>query len=218
VVKCFQSEDCTQRISSNFKVGEFACKCGRCTQLLVDEKLVEWLQKLRDHYNAPVNINSGYRCKTHNAAVGGDPGSHHMKGMAADIWIPGVEPADIARYAETIGIKRIGLYEGDQEGNFVHIGSSESKRFWLGHAGVIVDTFMPTENVFELTLPVLTRGKRGTAVKALQAALVGYGYDINVDSSFGPATEAAVRKYQSDNRLTVDGKAGPETRKHMLGI
>lgn len=213
MVKRFQNSDSKQKLSTNFSVGEFVCKCGKCSDLLVDEALIEWLQKLRDHFCVPVNINSGYRCQIHNAAVGGSVQSHHLRGMAADIRIKGITPEEVAKYAENIGIQRIGLYD-----SFVHIGSGTTKRFWVGHEGTNVDSFAQEEKTFMLTLPVLKRGRKGEEVRALQAHLVGYGYDIEVDGSFGPATEAAVKRYQEVNELTVDGKAGPQTRKHMLGV
>ena len=219
MVKQFSMEDGEQRLSENFKIREFRCKCGKCTELLLDETLVEWLQKLRDHFGVSVHINSGYRCAAHNKAVGGSTTSHHLRGMAADIRIKGITPTEVAQYAESIGIQRIGLYEGAEEGDFVHIGSDTRKRFWLGHAGVNVETFAAEqEKTFTLTLPVLKRGRKGEEVKALQTYLVGYGCELDIDSSFGPATEAAVKGYQKNNALTVDGKVGPKTRKRMLGL
>lgn len=71
---------------------------------------------------------------------------------------------------------------------------------------------------FTLELPVLRRGMKTNAVRGLQAQLVGYGYKIDVDGSYGPATENAVMCYQEDNGLTPDGIAGPKTRKRMEGI
>lgn len=216
MVKRYQKEDGQITLSANFKVREFACKCSRCQELLVDEELVSCLQKLRDHFGVPVNINSGYRCQAHNAEVGGSATSHHMKGMAADVRVKGIAPATVAKYAESIGVQRIGLYD-----SFVHIGSDTRKRYWLGHEGTNVDTFQEKEKTLTLTLPVLKRGKKGEEVRALQAHLLGYGYsvgDFGLDGSYGAATEAAVKKYQSDHQLTVDGNAGPQTRKHMLGI
>ena len=43
------------------------------------------LQPLRDALGTPVNINSGYRCPSLNASIGGATNSQHMTGQAADI-------------------------------------------------------------------------------------------------------------------------------------
>lgn len=213
----FEKSDGQTRLSDNFRVREFACKCSRCNEVLVDEVLVDWLQKLRDHFGVPVNINSGYRCEPHNTEVGGSSQSHHLRGMAADIQVEGVAPETVAIYAESIGIQRVGLYD-----SFVHIGSGTKKRFWLGHEGTNVNTFVQEkEKTMTVTLPVLKRGRKGEEVRALQAHLLGYGYSVGasgLDGSFGAATEAAVRQYQADHQLSVDGSAGPQTRKHMLGV
>lgn len=59
---------------------------------------------------------------------------------------------------------------------------------------------------------VLKAGSRGEAVKELQQRLAGLGYRIGADGIFGPATQAAVRRFQKDRGLVVDGIAGPKTR------
>lgn len=43
------------------------------------------LDPLRDTIGFPIYINSGYRCKPLNDAVGGSDNSQHMQGLAADI-------------------------------------------------------------------------------------------------------------------------------------
>ena len=48
---------------------------------------LEVLQPFRDYVGAPVHINSGYRCKALNLAVGGVKNSQHSRGEAADIRI-----------------------------------------------------------------------------------------------------------------------------------
>ena len=197
------------QLSRNFRLGEFKCKCGKCPSVLVDTCLVDILQQIRDHFGVSVDINSGYRCKTHNANVGGDPNSSHMQGMAADIRVKGVEPREVAKFAESIGVKRIGLYD-----SFVHIGSGVTKRFWLGHEGTVVDTFgaAPVQTCV-VSVPILKRGMKNETVAAMQK-LVG----CEVDGSFGPATEAAVRKFQEDAGLGVDGSVGPVTWARLLGV
>ena len=62
--------------------------------------------------------------------------------------------------------------------------------------------------------PTLRRGSKGDAIRELQTILDKLGYDLGpcgIDGDFGKATEAAVRSFQSDHRLTVDGIAGPAT-------
>ena len=55
-------------------------------------------------------------------------------------------------------------------------------------------------------------------VKQIQTNLVNSGYDIGptgIDGKYGPRTEAAVRKYQKDKGIKVDGVVGPETMKAL---
>jgi len=42
-------------------------------------------QPLRDYYNSPIYISSGYRSKALNEAIGGSKSSQHCKGQAIDI-------------------------------------------------------------------------------------------------------------------------------------
>ncbi len=60
-------------------------------------------------------------------------------------------------------------------------------------------------------------GDHGEAIMELQRALAVSGYDITVDGDFGPATEAALRSYQKDHGLEVDGLAGPAVYSALLG-
>ena len=49
--------------TKNFKVSEFACKCGRfdCPHYGIREELIHALQKLRYFAGGAVFVNSGYR-------------------------------------------------------------------------------------------------------------------------------------------------------------
>lgn len=136
------------QLTKNFKSTEFDCHGkGCCSETLVDQKLVEYAQKIRDHFGKPVNVSSGYRCLTHNRSIGSGDGSQHVKGGAADIYINGVAPIEIARYAENLGIKGIGLYETEADGYFVHIDVRTSKAFWYGQAQAKRDTFQEKPKV-----------------------------------------------------------------------
>ena len=62
--------------------------------------------------------------------------------------------------------------------------------------------------------------KDGGDVKAVQTLLIVGGYSCGTqgaDGSFGNSTDAAVRKYQSDNGLTADGVVGAVTWGRLLG-
>jgi len=60
-------------------------------------------------------------------------------------------------------------------------------------------------------LPTVRRGDTGVWVNLLQRLLTAAGQDCAPDGIFGLGTEACVRRYQSLNRLTVDGIVGPQT-------
>lgn len=210
----------TAKLSTNFKASEFRCKCSHkdCNVTLIDPALVDILQKIRDHFGVSVNITSGYRCSKHNVAVGGNSGSHHKAGMAADITVSGVEPLEVARYAESIGVKRIGLYDMAY-GYFVHIGSGTTKNFWHNKSANKVKTFIEeAPQTFTVEMNVLKRGMKSDEVKGLQTLLFGHQYIIDKDGSFGPATEKVVKEYQTRNGLPVTGIVDEATRKSLMGL
>ncbi|GFH67813.1 muramoylpentapeptide carboxypeptidase [Streptomyces gougerotii] len=60
----------------------------------------------------------------------------------------------------------------------------------------------------------LSEGSSGEAVRQLQIRVAGYpgtGSQIAIDGQFGPATKAAVQRFQSAYGLAADGVAGPAT-------
>ncbi|MFT8442178.1 MAG: peptidoglycan-binding protein [Bifidobacterium aquikefiri] len=57
----------------------------------------------------------------------------------------------------------------------------------------------------------------GYSIAQTQRLLNVYGYKLAVDNSYGPATRAAVRDFQSKHGLTVDGYAGPATQAKLAG-
>lgn len=56
-----------------------------------------------------------------------------------------------------------------------------------------------------------TPGERGVTVKVIQDRLNALGSGLAEDGRFGPATEAAVKKFQRAHQLKVDGHVGPKT-------
>jgi peptidoglycan hydrolase-like protein with peptidoglycan-binding domain len=64
--------------------------------------------------------------------------------------------------------------------------------------------------------PTLKKGASGDAVKQLQQALKGLGYDPGqADGQFGAKTEQAVKKFQQDHGITADGIVGPITWRNI---
>ncbi len=62
---------------------------------------------------------------------------------------------------------------------------------------------------------IVQRGSTGADVERLQRDLSQLGYQVGVDGIFGEATENAVKKFQQDNNLTVDGIVGPQTGRQL---
>lgn len=62
------------------------------------------------------------------------------------------------------------------------------------------------------TTPLLQSGSSGADVERVQRSMIAaLGATLDIDGDFGPATEAAVREYQTSRGLAVDGAVGPET-------
>lgn len=114
------------KLSEHFKASEFQCKDG-AEGLLVATELIEVLEKIRNHFNAQVIINSGYRTPSWNSRVDGRPNSYHCKGMAADIVVKGHSSREVAEYADGI-MEQGGVMKYT---NFVHVDVRE-KRYRKG--------------------------------------------------------------------------------------
>ena len=66
--------------------------------------------------------------------------------------------------------------------------------------------------------PTVRKGSRGEAVRVMQGILQRLGYDLGpcgADGDFGKCTDAAVRKFQKDRGLAVDGICGKNTWKEL---
>ena len=118
-----------KQITPHFKVREFACSDGS-DAVFVSPTLADILENVRVHYGRPVTITSGYRTVSYNKTVSGSAAaSQHCNGLAADIKVKGVAPADVADYAETLlpGTGGIGRYS-----TFTHIDVRADKARWRG--------------------------------------------------------------------------------------
>lgn len=119
-----------KRLSPHFRVREFHSKHDPSDLVKVDEKLLTLLENIRNHTGKPVHINSGYRSPEYNATLkNASPRSQHCNGKAADIWVEGVTPKQIADIAECyLGSSGgIGIYK-----TFTHVDVRTSCARWKG--------------------------------------------------------------------------------------
>ena len=64
--------------------------------------------------------------------------------------------------------------------------------------------------------PLVRRGDEDHPVRTLQYLLRARNQPVTVDGIFGPETDAAVRAFQRDNGLAVDGIVGPLTWRALI--
>lgn len=115
------------KISPHFNRSEFACHCG-CGYNTVDAELITVLENMRTYFEgSPIKINSGCRCVSYNAKIGGVERSQHRYGKAADIVVTGFSSAEVYVYLDLLYPDKygIGLYN-----NFIHIDVRAKKARW----------------------------------------------------------------------------------------
>ena len=106
------------RVSANFKLIEFQCRC--CGLVKLCPRLLANLQALREAWGGPIYITSGYRCHSRNRAVGGSATSLHLRGMAADIAASPKDQQRLRELALQIGFTEIIPGGGE---NYVHVAN-----------------------------------------------------------------------------------------------
>lgn len=101
------------------------------------------------------------------------------------------------------GLYTTGYYEG--------FGKTAAERV-TNHLRALTKAIAAADNAVAPVIPMVTlpatvqRGSRGEAVKLLQREL-----QLAADGLFGAITEAALRVYQHDHGLLMDGVCGPKT-------
>ena len=167
------------------------------------------------------HVTSGYRTPEHNKKIGGSRTSQHMKGKAADVIFKDqkgnrILAKNVCAAAQDIdcdGIGYIGTYSthidvrGRKWWADERYGNKKIKDFYQ-YFGIVYPT--PNETV--------KRGDKGTPVRWVQYKLAAKGYPVSIDGSFGGKSEKAVKWYQQDNKLTVDGRVGKNTRNSLIGL
>ncbi|MBE5815940.1 MAG: hypothetical protein E7320_12200 [Clostridiales bacterium] len=138
---------------------------------------------------------------------------------------PGVEGDEVTRLQQRL--LELGYYTGLVDGQYGP-GTQEAVLLFQQQHGLEADgvagektreqlyaqnaqPFVPTPAP-EATPSSLSKGDTGDGVKAMQERLTELGfYDGECDGDFGPGTQDAVRLFQSQHGLAVDGAAGEMT-------
>lgn len=119
------SRDLYAGYSQNY--GTYVANSGVDTFCLVPNlRLVLW--SFETYFGRKVVVSSGYRSPAHNADVGGKEDSYHMRCMAADFFIPGVDKRKLIAYAWRNGlVGGLGCYPGR---SFIHVDVRSRPHGW----------------------------------------------------------------------------------------
>jgi zinc D-Ala-D-Ala carboxypeptidase len=99
-------------------------KCPCCGKVDMSQTFKDKLNEARSLYGKPMTVSSGYRCKKHNAEVGGKLNSAHLTGEAADIQcVFAGERFKMLKAFYAVGFSRIGI---SFAGGFIHVDTSET--------------------------------------------------------------------------------------------
>lgn len=109
-------------LTAHFSRREFVCRGNDCCNQSapISLQLVDALEMLREAVERPLIVASGFRCRKHNATVGGASNSQHTFGLAADIIVPRDMDIEVmialAKLIPAFATGGIGRY-----GGFVHL-------------------------------------------------------------------------------------------------
>ena len=108
---------------------------------------------------------------------------------------------------------------GNATGPHLHFGIQYDGK-WIDPEPYLDKDWVQPVKMVQISVPVLQRGAKGDAVKAMQQLLIAKGYGCGTsgdDGSFGGATEGALKIYQKAKGLEQDGSCGALTWTSLLG-
>ena len=103
-----------------FTEAELACKgTDECD---MHPEFMEKLIAVREDYNQPMIITSGYRHLAYNDTIGGAKNSPHLYGRAVDVKVAGGDALRLIGVALRHGMRGIGVKQrGDHDRRFIHL-------------------------------------------------------------------------------------------------
>ncbi|MGI6192698.1 MAG: peptidoglycan-binding protein [Christensenellales bacterium] len=227
MIKTFHREQRDEPITKHFTVNDFWA-CPDHTEIVLDTELAVVWEALYAHFGVRPRLQNAFGpdakdYKPHPASCyrnaqnwTGDRKNPHCKGMATDVYIPGIAAYRLAQFAETLPqVGGIGLYlsrcgELDKVDR-IHIDTGAKRRCRCCNQQTRGHTpgFGGIPCNFKL-------GSRSPAVEELQRRLNSLGYDCGEpDGVFGRTTQSAVAAFQFDAGLAVDGIYGVRTNEKL---
>jgi hypothetical protein len=107
-------------------------------------RLAHLLEMVRDALGVPIIVNSAFRSKQVNDAVGSKDSSQHRFGCAADIRVPGMTPRDVCKLIIARGVPFDQLiqefYEEGKPGGWTHISVPNSANGTARRSALIIDS------------------------------------------------------------------------------
>ena len=88
-------------------------------------RLAAFLQTIRNELHLPIIVNSAYRSKEVNEAVGGVSSSYHVKGLAADIKCADMDKLLTILHSHLMEIDQLGIYYNSTSQLWFHVGLAE---------------------------------------------------------------------------------------------
>lgn len=180
-----------KQLSQHFNVQEFKCKCGKTHNIIIDNTLVDRLERLYKIADCSrITITSGYRCPTHSRNVGGSASDAHTVGIAADIMCYDkqgklINPWLVAACAEQAGFSGIGVMS-----TALHVDVRNSSNYknshWFG------DETTGKNNIQTF---IKSSVQSSDAVKNLQTILNNKGNKLTVDGIIGKNTLNVLHAY-----------------------
>lgn len=150
MTKNYKSTDKTQ-LTEHFNVSEFRCKCGGNHDTILNPELPGKLEQLFKALNcSAIIINSGYRCASHDKAVGGSGTGHHVYGNAADIVCYDqsgkiISSKKVSCVAQDVGFGGISNIDGTYTATHVDVRTSN---FWKGDE-VVTSSYSVTDDFYK---------------------------------------------------------------------
>lgn len=167
--------------------------------------------------------------------AGRNPPSKRLGYLRPGVWLfilkfDGKEPAIYKK--DSLGnASHVGIYTASKDAEVVHssitrggVAPTLLSKGWT-HVGIPRDVHFPWWEDSHISTepirpePLLKLWDKGPPVKALQQQLSILGYSLGaagLDGILGPDTQRAVKAFQRDEGLVIDGLVGPHTRAKLI--